>query len=1124
MRWIVLGIVLLSSAGWVRGDGLPTNWLAKQQDTYGTGGWRDGTTGKVSVGATSLSLLAYLGAGYTDRGGLKDNRYARNVRFGIKFLLKRQDDAGRFEGADAREQALGALALSEAYWMTGNPRYMLPARRALATLAKIDAKDDPVARGLRVAAFKSAKYGGLDLPDGVFRVEKRWLDEHPPQTARETAVALISRIFLGEDPRKSETIRAFADRLLKQLPDPALEKRDPYTWWFATLGLFQVGGSHWKGWNKAMKDAIARTQREDGLWEPGPLADQVYGRVGATGLMTMCLEVYYRYDKVFGSGRISQTLAVLPSATTWRRSSLAAHSTRIRTGDGFDLPLDTVDARVSAAGFRARVELSLYFHFDGERRIEGTFQLRLPDGASPHHLAFGAASLKSKPTFGKIEPRKLSWSGLKVARMVPRSRASRAYEVVSSRRVDPALLEWAGGGMFNARLFPLMPSRYHRVDLAYDVDLTPVGDQLRFELVLPETRRPPRINGTEAQGLHFTVTHPREPLIALAGAGYTAIRVTPDLPSEPAPGPERAIFLLDTSLSSRDAYAVYRRLMDSILSANRDVIRKFKVVSFDTTIRATDWRSNPQDVARTIDETDVELSGATDLASALRSVQDEQADLFLLSDAHDTAGPMLLDIPRKGRLFAYRTGLLATDLRNLEEVADAVFHVAGEGDLEAASRAHRVQVRRIAEVVLGGCTDVLHAPTLYPGQSLTLAGRGRATGKLRLRFAEGGEWATEISDVEDSPLAERVYGEMAVGGLEKFAVQGQGVAEAYARHFRVVGETCSLVMLESKAQYKEFGIKPEDDAGVVSSVPVRPWLKDRVQPTVAQALRARLDVLPTIPGISFKAKPGLAEMLDHLPDEAFHVPVTGIWKGAEVELNPANAATLRSEGKKLLDRGAAGDAFHLFLRAAHSRPYDPWSYQHLALACKRLDRPRLGLMFRTIVESFDSRRWDTFHRDSLSQLLCTRILELEPDKGFWAEYAARRLAEIKYGSAADLVVVLRWDTEESDVDLHVVDPFGDVCNWRHPRNSVDGRLQQDCIDGYGPEIYLLEKAVPGTYVVRANYFRPDPGRERPLTKAHVTVIRNAGRLDATKQHASVELTLRDQMVEVLRVTVPGTSE
>src|SRR6185295_15738321 len=72
------------------------------------------------VEATSMALLAFLGAGYTQlaRPVSDGTDFGKVVKEGLQWLLAQEGPDGSFEGANAAAQAWGALALAEAYGMT----------------------------------------------------------------------------------------------------------------------------------------------------------------------------------------------------------------------------------------------------------------------------------------------------------------------------------------------------------------------------------------------------------------------------------------------------------------------------------------------------------------------------------------------------------------------------------------------------------------------------------------------------------------------------------------------------------------------------------------------------------------------------------------------------------------------------------------------------------------------------------------------------------------------------------------------------------------------------------------------------------------------------------------------
>jgi len=346
---------------------LGLQWLADHQDLGMDGRWDcddfmkhdepgdrcDGAGAALyDTGVTGLALLAFLGAGYTDRGTKDSNPFARHVREGLRFLVHSQDDEGCF-GTRTSEHfqynhAIATLAMCEAFWMTRNPMFKKPAQDGLAFIARSrnpylawryeprGGDNDTSVTGWMVMALKSGHYAGLDIDPDAFAGARTWVDKMTDpefgtvgynmpggQSARPeglqerfpaektqamTAAGILCRIFLGEDPRTSKAIRMGADLCCEQLPawNPDDGSIDMYYWYYATLALYQVGGTHWARWNKAMLDAIVKSQHprnsgsRTGSWDPiGPWGPDG-GRVYSTAVLTMCLEVYYRYDRVFG--------------------------------------------------------------------------------------------------------------------------------------------------------------------------------------------------------------------------------------------------------------------------------------------------------------------------------------------------------------------------------------------------------------------------------------------------------------------------------------------------------------------------------------------------------------------------------------------------------------------------------------------------------------------------------------------------------------------------------------------------------------------------------------------------------------------------------------------------------
>ena len=296
-----------------------------------------------------------------------------------------------------------------------------------------------------------------------------------------------------------------------------------------------------------------------------------------------------------------------------------------------------------------------------------------------------ADSMFFKPqqvSLGDTTPEKIlalrgnSWEQPKVARMVPKEKAAVAYRDTVRRRIDPALVEWSGAGVFQCRVFPLAPQSLHRITVGYDVDLVRVGDDLELRLDLPDPPAPATVvdlnvaaadarqvsldaPATQSPGgrLTYRLVDPKDrPLMVrlrkpgtqlLTGAddatgNYFATRVTLPLPESREQGAgskeqeaKQAIFLVDTSLSAGPQFPLWTKLLRATLENNRDQIKEFAVLFFN--VETFWWQekyvaNTPENVAAALNYADnLALEGATDLG---RAIQEAAAPKWRKGNGH----------------------------------------------------------------------------------------------------------------------------------------------------------------------------------------------------------------------------------------------------------------------------------------------------------------------------------------------------------------------------------------------------------------------------------------------------------------------------------------------------------
>jgi hypothetical protein len=323
---------------------LALDFLARHQEADGTWNARryparclgPGCTGECEEeyvsATTALALLPFLGAGHTHKSG----PWQDVVRRGLTALRDRQRPDGSFDDGAKHgyADALSLLAIAEAYGLTRNKDLAAVARKGVAYFVARqsasggwryepgDGQADSSVTCWAAMALAASRKAGIDVPDTTLARCRDWFADHTDETgalgytsAGNGTRSMISAGFfvplmLDERPDGPRLLAA-ASRLDSSLPRwpesasaPGVDfgVADPLQWYYGGLAAFQRGGGTWKVWNERLKPLLVDHQEHRGCpagsWAPVGATGRKGGRLVATALCALSLEVYYRYPRV----------------------------------------------------------------------------------------------------------------------------------------------------------------------------------------------------------------------------------------------------------------------------------------------------------------------------------------------------------------------------------------------------------------------------------------------------------------------------------------------------------------------------------------------------------------------------------------------------------------------------------------------------------------------------------------------------------------------------------------------------------------------------------------------------------------------------------------------------------
>lgn len=223
---------------------------------------------------------------------------------------------------------------------------------------------------------------------------------------------------------------------------------------------------------------------------------------------------------------------------------------------------------------------------------------------------------------------------------------------------------------------------------------------------------------------------------------------------------------------------------------------------------------------------------------------------------------------------------------------------------------------------------------------------------------------------------------------------------------------------------------------------------------------------------------------------------------AEMKLD--DAPLLRVLAHRLAQLGRLDLAVEVFEEVLRMRPEEPQSYRDLGLALgsrgSRADFERaIDLLYHVV-----RNQWERF--DEIEVLTLMELNRLIPKATAAGVSKIPVDARLVKPLPVDIRIVMTWDADLTDMDLHVIEPSGEEAYYGHNRTTIGGLVSRDFTQGYGPEEYLVRKAMHGSYKIITSYFGSGAAKLTGAVTIHVEVTTNYGRPDEQVRMLTLRLT------------------
>ncbi|MBR4984441.1 MAG: DUF2135 domain-containing protein [Proteobacteria bacterium] len=232
------------------------------------------------------------------------------------------------------------------------------------------------------------------------------------------------------------------------------------------------------------------------------------------------------------------------------------------------------------------------------------------------------------------------------------------------------------------------------------------------------------------------------------------------------------------------------------------------------------------------------------------------------------------------------------------------------------------------------------------------------------------------------------------------------------------------------------------------------------------------------------------------------------------ELKIDDVGMLRIYAWRLREAGDYDTALIILRKVAKIRADEAISWRDLALTLTM--RGKQNMNAADIQEALECFHKTVFKAWPRSDAMWSSIIALEEfnelaawtRRQTWSGEAPRIPdidAKFSQNLDTDLRIMMTWDADETDIDMHVLEPSGEEIYYAHNRSRTGGLVSHDVTRGYGPEEFLHKIAPKGTYSVFTKYFASHQQRLVGPATITLTFYTNWGRPTQKSETVSLRL-------------------